>query len=246
MDSFDVLGTPVSVTTPDRTHALIRSWAADDIGRFICVRDVASLMALRLHPASEALYDKAALVLPDGMPLVWIGRSRGLPVERTCGPDLMELVCGSSADAGLGHYLYGGNQGVADKLAARFRARFPGIRIVGAECPPFGALGDTPDPAVVARIKAARPDVVWVGMSSPKQDLWMHLYSPHLPQTLIGVGAAFDFHAGARPRAPRWMQKSGTEWLFRLLREPRRLWRRYLLLAPKFVLQLVSQRIALR
>lgn len=240
-ESYDVLGIPISVTTPEDSLERIASWARDARGRFVCVRDVASLMACIDEPRLKSLNAEAAMVLPDGMPLVWIGKSRGLPVERTCGPDLFELICRRSPELGLRHYFYGGKAGVAEDLARVCRARFPGIEIVGTEGPPFRPPTPDEDGATIARIRASGADIVWVGLSSPKQDLWMAEHYDRLPQTLIGVGAAFDFHSGAVRRAPKWMQRSGLEFLHRLLSEPRRLWRRYLVLAPKFVWRVLTE-----
>lgn len=240
LQSFDVLGIPISVTTPEDSLARIAAWAGDAQGRFICVRDVASLMACVDDPALTALHRDAAMVLPDGMPLVWIGKSRGLSVERTCGPDLFELVCSRSPALGLRHFFYGGKAGVAEELARRCRARFPGIEIVGTECPPFRPPSAEEDAETLARIRASGADIVWIGLSSPKQDRWMADHVGRLPQTLIGVGAAFDFHSGAVRRAPRWMQRAGLESLHRLMTEPRRLWRRYLVLAPKFLWRVLT------
>lgn len=170
----------------------------------------------------------AGLVEPDGVPLVWVGRRSGLPVERVCGPDFMPALIGQGVALGRRHYFYGGAAGVPDALAAAFRARFPGLEVAGLESPPFRPLTPQEDAATVARINAARPDYVWVGLGAPKQDLWVAEHRDRLDAAvLLAVGAAFDFHAGRRRRAPRWMQRTGTEWLFRLASEPRRLLGRY-------------------
>jgi N-acetylglucosaminyldiphosphoundecaprenol N-acetyl-beta-D-mannosaminyltransferase len=184
------------------------------------------------------------MITPDGMPLVWLGRRVGHPVERTCGPDLMEKVLADTARTGLRHYLYGGKPGVAERLKARVEARFPGISIVGVETPPFEPLTADEFLAVAGRIRGTRADVVWIGISTPKQEFLMRDLARLVPATLIGVGAAFDFHSGAIRRAPRWMQKSGLEWLHRLISEPKRLWRRYLVLAPRFVWLLLTRKRA--
>lgn len=232
---YDVLGVPVSVTAPMRAAKSIEHWAKDETGRFICVRDVASLMAMRGDPKLSALHREAAMVTPDGMPLAVIGKLRGLPVERTCGADLMDLVLSRSPKTGLKHYFYGGKSGIAERLAQIFSEKYPGTRIVGYETPPFRPLSEEEDKATTARIAASGADVVWIGISSPTQDIWMWDRYPRLSQTLIGVGAAFDYHSGAIRRAPQWMQNAGLEWFHRLLSEPKRLWRRYLVLAPRFV-----------
>lgn len=240
-ERFDVLGVPLSVVTMAGATERIERWAGDETGRFVCVRDVASLMAIVENPAIASLHRKAAMIVPDGMPLVWIGRKRGLPVERVCGPDLFEKMMRRSAGTGLRHYFYGGKPGVAARLAARVQERFPDARIAGFSTPPFRTLGEAEREETLAEIAASGADVVWVGMSSPKQDVWMWQNAHRLPQTLIGVGAAFDFHTGEITRAPRWMQTSGLEWLFRLLSEPRRLWRRYLVIAPRFLWRVMRQ-----
>lgn len=232
---YKILGIPISVTTLDTASAAILSWSKDVQGRYVGVRDVASLMVMADDPQLLALSQEAAMNVPDGMPLVWIGKSRGLPVKRTCGPDLMDLVCRNSPKTGLKHFFYGGKEGVADHLADVFHQRAPGIEIVGTYCPPFRALSAEEDAQVVRQITESGADIVWVGISSPKQDIWMREHVDVLQQTLIGVGAAFDFHTGAVKRAPKWMQRSGLEWLHRLTSEPKRLWRRYLVQAPKFL-----------
>jgi N-acetylglucosaminyldiphosphoundecaprenol N-acetyl-beta-D-mannosaminyltransferase len=235
LPSFDVLGIPISITTPIKTAEIIEAWAQDQTGRFVCVREVPSLMVSIENEDLIALHHKAALVIPDGMPLVWIGKSRGLPVERTCGPDLMDLMIKRSPVSGLKHYFYGGKEGVAKRLVESFQTKYPGCQIVGWECPPFRDLTELEEREMRERIGLSGADVVWVGISSPKQDIWMERHYEALPQTLIGVGAAFDFHTGAIRRAPVWMQKSGLEWFHRLMSEPKRLWSRYLVLVPKFV-----------
>ena len=239
--TYDVLGIPISATTLASAEAAIVKWAGDDVGRFVCVREVPSLMSSIEDPALVALHQEAAMVTPDGMPLVWIGRRRGLPVERTCGPDLMERLMASSPGSGLRHYFYGGKPGVAEKLRETFTRRYPGLQIVGVESPPFRKTTAEEDEETLRRIRDSGADVVWIGVSSPKQDVWMHANHRRLTQTLIGVGAAFDFHAGAVRRAPPWMQRAGLEWLHRLAQEPGRLWRRYLIQAPKFVWAYASQ-----
>lgn len=234
-DRYRVLGVPISITTPAQAAAEVEAWAEDDVGRFVCIRDVASLMVMAADPKLRALHEAAAMVTPDGFPIARVGQRRGLPVKRTCGPDLMESLCERSLQSGLTHYFYGGKVGVADKLADCFRARFPGIQIVGTHSPPFVPETEAETGAILDEIAQSGADVVWVGMSSPKQDVWMHDVYQRGSQTFIGVGAAFDFHSQEVARAPLWMRRNGLEWLHRFLSEPRRLWRRYLILAPKFL-----------
>lgn len=233
--TYDVLGIPISVTDLDSASAAILQWKDDARGRAVGVREVASLMAMQADPALIAISKRTAMNVPDGMPLVWIGKYRGLPVERTCGPDLMEKVIADGVSRGVRHFFYGGKIGVAEALADRFRSLVPGVEIVGTHCPPFRSLTPDEDSLVVKTINDSGADVVWVGVSSPKQDIWMDEHLDRLSATMVGVGAAFDFHSGAVQRAPVWMQRNGLEWVHRLWSEPRRLWRRYLILAPHFI-----------
>jgi N-acetylglucosaminyldiphosphoundecaprenol N-acetyl-beta-D-mannosaminyltransferase len=182
----------------------------------------------------EAL-DHGDLVAPDGMPLVWIGRLHRQTVERVCGPDFMLALLDRGRELGYRHYFYGGAPGVAELLATRMRERFPGLQIVGLSAPPFRPLSVEEDALATDVINKAGADCVWVGLGSPKQDLWVADHRDRLSApALLAVGAAFDFHAGRKRRAPLWMQRSGTEWLFRLVSEPRRLFRRYTVISLKF------------
>jgi N-acetylglucosaminyldiphosphoundecaprenol N-acetyl-beta-D-mannosaminyltransferase len=188
------------------------------------------------------------MVTPDGMPLVFLGRWLGhYHVERVYGPDVMLAFSELSAARGYTHFYYGGAEGLPEKLADTLRQRFPGLKVVGTYSPPFRALTPEEDQAIVERINAANPDVVWVGLGCPKQDIWMaqHRDKLHAP-VLIGVGAAFDFLSGQKQQAPHWMQRYSLEWLYRLAHEPRRLWRRYLLYNPYFIFLVLLQIAGLR
>jgi len=186
--------------------------------------------------------------VPDGMPLVWVGRRRGHDIGRVAGADLVDAVCRASLATGQSHFFYGGRPGVADEMAARLAARHAGLRVAGTLAPPMREIGsghvfDADGRAELDAIRDASPDFVWVGISSPKQEWWMSRAAPLIGRgVFFGVGAAFDFHSGAIRRAPKWMQRSGLEWLHRLGSEPRRLWKRYLVLGPRFVWRLASQR----
>jgi N-acetylglucosaminyldiphosphoundecaprenol N-acetyl-beta-D-mannosaminyltransferase len=241
-ERYDVLGVPVSITTLRRAADTIRDWASDGRGRFVCIRDVHGVMQAMDDPRLMALHRDAAMVTPDGMPLVWIGKRRGLAVERTCGPDLMEMLICDPAYHPLGHYFYGGKPDIAKALADKFTAIAPRLRVCGTETPPFTELSEVELAGLAERIAESRADVVWIGLSTPKQEYLMQRLAPRVAATLIGVGAAFDFHAGTVRRAPRWMQRSGLEWAFRLGNEPRRLWRRYLIMAPRFLIALAAHR----
>lgn len=235
LDSYDVLGIKVSVLSPQKAVDTILGWAGDDRGRFVCIRDVHGVMLARGDVELARIHDDADMITPDGMPIALIGRLRGLPVERTCGPDLMPLVLEASAKAGVRQYFYGGRDGVAQELAQMMQARFPGLAVAGAETPPFRAIDDAELGELVTRINASGADVVWVGLSTPKQERLMHRLAPLVRATLIGVGAAFDLHSGNMERAPQWTHRLCLEGVYRLVKEPKRLWRRYLVMAPQFV-----------
>jgi N-acetylglucosaminyldiphosphoundecaprenol N-acetyl-beta-D-mannosaminyltransferase len=194
------------------------------------------------------IHNDAGLVTPDGMPLVWLSRLHGHDhAERVYGPDLMLALCEHSLSKGYKHYFYGGGEGVHERLAKNLQQRFPGLRVVGGYSPPFRSLTREEDEQVAQSINAADPDIVWIGLSTPKQERWMAEHVGRLTApVLIGVGAAFDFHSGLKKQAPRWMQRGGLEWLFRLATEPGRLWRRYLVNNPLFVLLVLQQALGLK
>lgn len=237
-----ILGVPVSLIDMPLALRTITGWAAAGTAHYVCVRDVHGVMRAQEDPALMAIHEGAGLVTPDGMPLVWVARSRGHgEVGRVCGADLVDALSAASVPLGLRHYFYGGKEGVAERMAAALVARHPGLVVAGCDTPPFRALTPEEDEAATRAIAAAAPHIVWVGLSTPKQEFWMRDHVGRIPgATLIGVGAAFDFYAGDVKRAPKWMQRSGLEWLHRLASEPRRLWRRYLVLAPQFLWKLAT------
>jgi len=233
----NVLGVGVSAITVPEAVGIIQGWIATGDRQYVCVTGVHGVMESHDDPELRNIHNRAGLVTPDGMPLVWMSRAKGHSrVERVYGPDLMLACCAASVSRGYRHYLYGGRPGVPERLATRLQQRFPGLEIAGTWSPPFGDLQPDEQRAVIDRINAAAPDVVWVGLSTPKQERWMARHVGRLcAPVLIGVGAAFDFLAGVKRQAPRWMQRSGLEWLFRLGTEPRRLGPRYLVNNPRFV-----------
>jgi N-acetylglucosaminyldiphosphoundecaprenol N-acetyl-beta-D-mannosaminyltransferase len=244
----NVLG--VGVSAIDMADALraIEAWIANRTPRYVCVTGVHGVMESQRDPDLRRIHNQAGLVTPDGMPLVWLSRLAGhRRVRRVYGPDLMLECCARSVEHGWRHFFYGGDEGVPELLAERLRERFPGLSVVGTYSPPFRPLTEAEDAEIVQRIRDTRPDFVWVGLSTPKQERWMraHVESLGAP-VLLGVGAAFDFHAGLKRQAPRWMQRSGLEWLFRMMTEPRRLWRRYCVNNPLFVGAVLLQALGLR
>ena len=244
----NVLGVGVSPITKGYALATIERWIAEGRRQYVCVSGIHGVMESQRDPRLRAIHNGAGLVTPDGMPLVWISRLKGFRhVERVYGPDLMLACCERSVTTGYRHYFYGGGPGVPEQLAERLGARFPGLKVVGCLSPPFRAVTAEEDAAIVDQINRAAPDIVWVGLSTPKQEQWMFTHRSRLQAPVfIGVGAAFDFHAGLKPQAPGWMQRSGLEWLFRLWQEPRRLWRRYLRNNPLFVWHVCLQSLGIR
>jgi len=237
-DRTDVLGIGVSCLNLDDAVARIERWIAEGSCRYVCVTGVHGVMESRRDQQLRRIHNEAGMVTPDGMPLVWFSRFMGRTrTRRVYGPDLMRKMTAVSNLRGYRQFYYGGAIGVTDRLTQVLLNEFPQLKVVGAFCPPFRELTPEEDTMAVATINAARPDIVWVGLSTPKQELWM---ARHLGQidaaVMIGVGAAFDFLAGTKRQAPRWMQRAGLEWLFRLGTEPGRLWRRYAYIVPGFLI----------
>jgi N-acetylglucosaminyldiphosphoundecaprenol N-acetyl-beta-D-mannosaminyltransferase len=204
-------------------------------------------MQSRWDPTFRRIHNKAGMVTPDGMPLVWLCRAAGRDVSRVYGPDLLLAAGAHSVAKGYRHFFYGGAPGIADTLAALLRQKFPGLTVVGTHSPPFRDLAEAEARDVAALINRASPDIVWVGLSTPKQERWMAAFRARLDAPiLIGIGAAFDFHSGSKPQAPYWIQRSGFEWLFRVATEPARLWPRYRRVVPGFLWHLALQKAGLR
>ncbi|HZU25553.1 MAG TPA: WecB/TagA/CpsF family glycosyltransferase [Bryobacteraceae bacterium] len=206
-------------------------------GRYVCVTSVHGIVSARQDPRFSRILNEADLATPDGMPVVWAMRSFGWRgQQRVYGPTLMLRLCEQAARRRHRVFLYGATPDVLAKLASNLTARFPELQIAGMYAPPFRPLTAEEDAGIVSSIRASRADIVFVGISTPKQEAWMSAHRTSLPGVVMfGVGAAFNFHAGAVRQAPGWMQSHGLEWLFRLFAEPRRLWRRYLLQTPVFL-----------
>jgi N-acetylglucosaminyldiphosphoundecaprenol N-acetyl-beta-D-mannosaminyltransferase len=228
--------------------AEITGWIERREAHYACLRDVHGVVLCQDDEELRRIHGEAGLVTPDGMPLVWLSRLAGhRNVRRVYGPDLMLALCAAGIDKGYRHFLYGSTPGTLDRLESRLVERLPGLQIVGKISPPFREPTDEEELAFVERMRAARADVVWVGLSTPKQERWMHAHVGKVgAPALIGVGAAFDFHAAVKLQAPRWIQRSGFEWLFRLITEPRRLAKRYLVVVPRFVVLVMAQKLGLR
>jgi N-acetylglucosaminyldiphosphoundecaprenol N-acetyl-beta-D-mannosaminyltransferase len=215
---------------------------------YVCVTGVHGVIEAQGDENFRSILNHSFLNTPDGMPMVWLGRLNGQPtMDRVYGPDLMLAVCELSRRKGYSHFFYGGGEGVAQELRQKLEAKFPGIKIAGTYTPPFRPLNAAEETELTRFVSEKKPDIFWIGLSTPKQEKFMAQYVNKLEATLFfGVGAAFDFHAGRVRQAPRWIQRSGLEWLFRLCCEPRRLWRRYLRNNPFFVFLSFCQWLGLK
>lgn len=233
-----VVGVPLALTDYEHTLDWIEAQVSAGEKGYVCVCNVHTVMASNEDEELHEALHRSSFNVPDGQPLVWalnaLGHSLG---ARVYGPELMARACARAMASNQRFYLYGGrNQGALVQLALNLRQRFPGLRIVGGYSPPHRPLTDEEDAAVVDEINRSRADIVWVGIGVPKQEKWMARMRPRLDaQVLVGVGAAFDFHAGLVPQAPSWLQEAGLEWAYRLAHEPRRLWPRYVRYNPRFL-----------
>jgi N-acetylglucosaminyldiphosphoundecaprenol N-acetyl-beta-D-mannosaminyltransferase len=244
----NVLGVGISPVNMQLAVDRIGRWISDREQNYVCVTGVHGVMESQSDAELRAIHNAAGMVTPDGMPMVWLSRAAGSKeVDRVYGPDLMLAVCRESVRRGYRHFFYGGGEGIADLLAQRMTEQFPGLDVAGTHCPPFRPLTADEDESLVQGVNALEPDIIWVGLSTPKQERFMadHIGKLNAP-VMIGVGAAFDFHAGLKRQAPSWMQRSGLEWFFRLVTEPKRLWRRYLTNNPKFVALVIAQKLGLK
>ena len=237
-ERVDILGVQVSAVTIDLACREIEGWVKERRKSYVCVAPVSTIVDCQHDSAYRDLVNAADMVTPDGMPVAWLVRSKGYPyVERTYGPDLMRILC---RRPGLRHYFFGATPQVLKGLEQNLKKDFSGIAIAGRISPPFHPQAQLEDEETRTAINQARPDILWISLGSPKQDFWMKLNRDRLEApVMVAVGAAFDFLAGTKPQAPRWMQKTGFEWLFRLCCEPKRLWRRYLVGNSLFVYYLL-------
>lgn len=240
----NVLGAPIDCLTASEAVTRISAWARRRESRYVCICNVHSVVTASREPAFRAVVEQADMATPDGAPVAWMLRRLGhVGQRRVCGPDLMLDYCAQAARQGESIYLYGSTPATLAALQTSLEARFQGLRIAGAESPPFRPMTAEEDAAAVSRINASGAGSVWVSLGCPKQEQWMAAHRGSVQAVMVGVGAAFDFHAGAVKRAPAWMRESGLEWLHRLLSEPRRLWRRYLVTNTIFLLSALRQLI---
>ncbi len=244
----NVLGVGVIATTLEQAVATIERWRDEGRRDYVCCVSVDGIVNAQRDPLVRDALNRAGLATEDGVPLVWWSRWTGARrARRVCGPDLLEKMCERASATGHRHYFYGGTPETVDLLVTCLRQRYPTLTIAGYSSPPFRVLSDEEDAAAVAEINATRPDYVWIGLGMPKQEKWMASHVGRVEAAaLLGVGAAFDFAAGTKPRAPLWMQRVGLEWLFRLICEPRRLARRYLVGNALFIAYAFLQFTGLR
>jgi N-acetylglucosaminyldiphosphoundecaprenol N-acetyl-beta-D-mannosaminyltransferase len=247
-DRVNVLGVGVSAIDMDQALAKITQALEKKEKGYICVTGVHGVSEAQSDPEFRGILNRSFLCTPDGMPLVWIGHLQGRKhMTRVYGPDLMLAVMALSERTGWRHFFYGGAPGTAEALRERLLEKFPKLQVVGTYAPPFRPLNAEEQAALQDSVRQAHPDVIWVGLSTPKQEHFMAEQLARLDATLMfGVGAAFDFHAGKVRQAPRWMQRSGLEWFFRLCCEPKRLWKRYFKNNPLFVARVFCQVTGLR
>jgi N-acetylglucosaminyldiphosphoundecaprenol N-acetyl-beta-D-mannosaminyltransferase len=240
--TLSVIGAPIDVVDAATALQRIRDWADRREGRYVCICNVHSVVTASKDPAFMRAIQGADMATPDGAPVAWMLRRLGAKTQpRVSGPDLMWDYCALAADCGQSIFLLGSTPETLDLLQARLLRQWPALRIAGALSPPFRTLRQQEQQTIVDQINASGAGTVWVGLGCPKQELWMAAHRDRLRAVAIGVGAAFDFHAGVMTRAPRWMQRSGLEWTYRLALEPRRLARRYLETNTAFVVGALRQ-----
>jgi N-acetylglucosaminyldiphosphoundecaprenol N-acetyl-beta-D-mannosaminyltransferase len=247
MPGFSVLGVRVhAVQIPEVVAWMENVILGSSVGRFVSATGMHGITEALHDPMFKRILNDADLVVPDGMPLVWLGRERGFSLRRRVyGPELMDTFCRETGSK-YRHFFYGGAPSVPEQLAQIMRRRH-NIQIAGCWSPPYRKLNAAEEFHLRQMVTAAKPDVLWVGLSTPKQERWMHAHRDSLAVPLMmGVGAAFDFHTGRVKQAPRWMQENGLEWLFRLLQEPRRLWRRYILNGGEFIWNVALEKMKVR
>ncbi len=244
----NVLGVGISVLNLKTALAAIADAVRERRKGYICVTGVHGVMEAQDDASFKKILNESFLCTPDGMPMVWAGKLNGQrEMRRVYGPDLMLDLCAWSENSGCKHFFYGGADGVAELLAQKLKLKFPKLKVVGTFTPPFRALNVDEENKLREQVGLSQPDIFWVGLSTPKQEKFMAEFLPKLDVTvMIGVGAAFDFHSGRVKQAPRWMQRSGLEWFYRLCCEPRRLAKRYFKNNPLFALKFFAQLTGLK
>lgn len=247
LKAFEILGVKIYETTLEKTVDFIESKIRSGDKSYVVLTGAHGIIEMQSDDLLKTISNNAGLVTPDGMPEVWIGKLKGYKdIEKVYAPELMYSIFGVSVERGYRHFFYGGKEGVAQRLAAVLREEYPGIDIVGMHTPPFRPLTPREKEEVVDEINQSGADIVWCGLGCPKQEKWMYEFRPLLKApVLIGVGAGFDFLSGQKPLAPFWITRSGFEWLYRLLSDPRHLMKRYAKVIPQFIIFAVLELIGL-
>jgi N-acetylglucosaminyldiphosphoundecaprenol N-acetyl-beta-D-mannosaminyltransferase len=247
-EQVNVLGVGVHPIDMEKAALILEARIREGRKGYVCLAGVHGIMEAQRDPSLKSIYAQAALVAPDGMPTVWIGHAQGFRgMQRVFGPDLMIDILAREEFRDCVHFLCGGEPGVAEKLRHELLRRFPSAKIAGTYSPPFRAMTAEEERELAERVRLLQPDIIWVGISTPKQEKFMARYLPILDTKLmIGVGAAFLFHSGAIRDSPQWVKRAGLQWLHRLFQEPARLWRRYLLNNPLFLVSVLLQNFRLR
>ena len=233
----DILGVRINAFGMKEAVRMCDELIRADGRGYVCVTDVHGVIEAQDDPAFCEILNNSYMTTPDGMPLVWAGHLQGHSgMQRVYGPDLLMALCGVSAERGYRHFFYGGKPGVAEQLVSVLKSKFPGLKVTGIYVPPFRPLTAAEERELEDTVAAANPDIFWVGLGLPKQERFMAQYCGKLDAKLmIGVGAAFDIHAGLVKEAPQWLKRAGLQWLHRLCQEPRRLWKRYMNCVPRFL-----------
>jgi N-acetylglucosaminyldiphosphoundecaprenol N-acetyl-beta-D-mannosaminyltransferase len=244
--TVNILGVPIAAVNMDQAANRIEDWIEAGLQTYITVTGVHGVMESQNDPEVRRIHTNAGMCVPDGMPTVWVGRMLGYKnMKRVYGPDFMIELMRRSVAKGYTHFLYGGKEGVPELLKYRLEQRFQGLRILGTISPPFRQMTEDEEKELVDSVNRLSPVIFWVGLSTPKQERWMAEHFGRLnARVMIGVGAAFDFHAGLLRQAPTWIQKIGMEWFFRVCMEPRRLVKRYLKNNPRFIYMILKQIIS--
>jgi len=244
----DVLGVKVSAINMRDAVELADHWIEAGNPGYVCVSGVHGVMEAQRNPKLLQILNQAVLNVPDGMPMSWVGRLQGYSnMDRVFGPEFMYSMCRFSLSRDYRHFLYGGQPGVAEQLKETLEKQFPGLQVVGTYTPPFRSLNAEEEEALLRQVQSARPHILWVGLSTPKQEHFMAQYVQCLRvPLLVGVGAAFDYHTGKIRDCSPWIKRAGLQWLHRLAQDPKRLWWRYLRNNPAFVWNIALQFLKLR
>jgi N-acetylglucosaminyldiphosphoundecaprenol N-acetyl-beta-D-mannosaminyltransferase len=244
----NILGVAISPVNMQLAVNRILEWLKTETNAYVCVTSVHGVIESQADEQLRSIHNRAGMVTPDGMPLVWMMRSQGFDeCSRVYGPDLLPAVIEETVELGYSHFFYGASQKTLDSLQANLQLHYPGLVIAGTYSPPYRALTSEEETEIGERINNSGAAIVWVGLSTPKQEKWMATFRDRLDaRVLLGVGAAFDFHAGCTRQAPCFIRSSGFEWLFRLLTEPKRLWKRYFKIVPSFLFLVLLQKIGLK